>query len=69
MVVVQSGDNDLGKWNYFERDVQADFKKYLDVDIDRIDAIAVMTDTDNTKGRAEACYQMPEISVSKNLHL
>lgn len=69
MVVVQSGDNDLGKWNYFERDVREDFKKFLDVDIDRIDAIAVMTDTDNTKGRAEACYQMPEISVSKSYSL
>jgi ABC-type transporter MlaC component len=69
MVVVQSGNESIGEWKYFERDIKADFKKYLDTDIDKIDAIAVMTDADNSKGRAEACYQMPEIGVVKNYPL
>lgn len=62
MIVVQSGESELGKFTYFERNVQADFKKYFDMDINRIDAIAIMTDTDNTKGEAEACYELPVFS-------
>ncbi len=59
MVAVQSGDAGLGQWQEFRRNVRADFRRFHDQDIDQIDAVALMTDTDNTGGRAQACYQLP----------
>ena len=59
MVVVQSGDEGLGEWHSFERDVAADFRRFHDMKVDQVDAVAVMTDADNTGGRAEACYRLP----------
>ena len=65
MVVVQYGDSGLGEWHTFHRDVRADFKTYFDVDAHTADAVAVMTDTDNTGGTAQACYQLPTFEVAK----
>lgn len=65
MVVVQSGPDGLGQWQTFERSVQADFARYHDLAVDRVDAIAVMTDADNTDGNASACYQLPALSTSR----
>lgn len=59
MVAVQSGEEGLGKWQAFRRDVRADFRRFHDKDIDAVDAVALMTDTDNTGGRARACYELP----------
>ncbi len=59
MVAVQSGEAGLGQWHEFRRNVRADFRRFHDQDIDHIDAVALMTDTDNTGGRAEACYELP----------
>lgn len=59
MVVVQSGTKGLGELNYFERNIQKDFKTYFNMDIDKIDGVAIMTDTDNTQGEAQACYVLP----------
>jgi hypothetical protein len=59
MVVVQSGQQGLGEWQEFARDVAADFRRFHSMDIDRVDAVAVMTDADNTGGRASACYRLP----------
>jgi hypothetical protein len=63
MVVVQSGTDGLGQWHSFERNIREDFARFHQMDVDRIDAIAVMTDADNTNGQAQACYQLPEISA------
>lgn len=59
MVVVQSGNEGLGEWHSFERDVAADFRRFHDMKVEQVDAVAVMTDADNTGGRAEACYRLP----------
>lgn len=59
MVVVESGEAHLGEWREYRRDVRADFRRYHDMDVETIDALAVMTDTDNTGGVARACYQLP----------
>jgi len=59
MVAVQSGEAGLGEWQAFRRDVRADFRRFHDQDIETLDAVALMTDTDNTGGRAEACYKLP----------
>ncbi len=62
MVVVQSGEEGLGEWREFERNVREDFKRYHDRDVERIDALAIMTDADDTEGEAEACYRLPEFA-------
>ena len=59
MVVVQSGNEGFGEWHSFERDVAADFRLFHDMKVEQVDAVAVMTDADNTGGRAEACYRLP----------
>ena len=59
MVAVQSGYEGLGQWHAFRRDVRADFRRFHDRDIDTVHAVAIMTDTDNTGGRAKACYELP----------
>lgn len=59
MVVLQTGNEELGQWQHFERNIRADFKTYFDIDVDNVNAVAVMTDTDNTGGQATACYQLP----------
>lgn len=66
MVAVQSGNDGLGQWQSFRRNVREDFRRFHDMDIDRVDAVAVMTDTDNTGGVAEACYRLPEFQESRS---
>lgn len=65
MVVVQSGPEGLGQWQTFERDVKADFARFHDLEVEQIDAVAIMTDADNTGGHASACYRLPEFSMSR----
>ena len=60
MVVVQTGDEGLGQWHAFERDVAADFRRYHEMQVDKVDAVAVMTDADNSAGKASACYRLPQ---------
>ncbi|MEE4250747.1 MAG: DUF3047 domain-containing protein [Alcanivoracaceae bacterium] len=60
MVVVQTGDEGLGQWQSFQRDVAADFRRYHDMEVDKVDAVAVMTDSDNSAGQATACYRLPQ---------
>ncbi|MEE4250054.1 MAG: DUF3047 domain-containing protein [Alcanivoracaceae bacterium] len=60
MVVVQTGEGGLGEWHSFERDVAADFHRYHDMKVDKVDAVAVMTDADNSAGQASACYRLPQ---------
>lgn len=67
MVVVQSGDEGLGTWHEFERNVVEDFRRYHDLDIEEIAAVAVMTDADNTRGEATACYRLPTLHASPHL--
>tara|TARA_R110002073_G_scaffold336545_2_gene535027 strand:- start:2853 stop:3476 length:624 start_codon:yes stop_codon:yes gene_type:complete len=59
MVVLQTGEEGLGQWQHFERNIRADFKTYFDLDVENVSAVAVMTDTDNTGGEATACYELP----------
>ncbi len=63
MVVVQSGTDGLGQWQTFERDVAADFRSYFSLDVSVVNAVAVMTDTDNSHGQAQACYRLPAFSA------
>lgn len=56
LMALRSRDDKLGKWHVEKRNVYADFKKLFGKEIDRIDAVAVMTDSDNSNGRVKAYY-------------
>lgn len=56
IVVVESGSANLNQWRMYRRDIRADFKQAFNIEIDEIVAVAIMTDTDNTKGYATALY-------------
>ena len=55
-VAVRSGDALAGRWVGERRDVRADFRALFGEDVRSIDAVAIMTDTDNTGGAAVAYY-------------
>ncbi|MFC3102805.1 DUF3047 domain-containing protein [Salinisphaera aquimarina] len=58
MVAVESGATaDPHAWVSESRDVRADFKRFYDLDLDSVDAVAIMTDCDNAGGTAGAAYR------------
>jgi hypothetical protein len=56
VMALRSGTKDAGRWVSEKRDVRADFRQLFGEDIDRIDAVALMTDTDNSGQSAVAWY-------------
>ena len=56
MVAVQSGPELVGQWVTEKRNILEDIENFLDIDKTQIDAIAIMTDTDNSKQSATAYY-------------
>ncbi len=56
MVAVRSSADKTGTWYSEKRNVRDDFKQLTGEDILSIDAVAVMTDTDNAHGKAVAYY-------------
>jgi len=57
MVVVQSGDEKLGQWVSEKRNIRQALQTQFGESFRYIDATAIMTDTDNTKGTAVAYYK------------
>ena len=47
----------INEWVTVKANVKKDFKKFHDLDVNEIDGIAIMTDTDNSKMRAITYYQ------------
>jgi hypothetical protein len=56
MVAAESGDELAGRWVSEERDVVADYRLLFGEEPPALGAVAIMTDTDNTGGRAVAYY-------------
>ncbi len=56
MVALRSGSEQRGRWVTEKRNVRTDFKRFFDEDIDQIDAVAIMSDTDNSGGYVRARY-------------
>jgi hypothetical protein len=56
MKAVRSGDDKTSFWCNEKRNIREDFKKLMNEDIRTIDAIAIMTDTDNAGGHAISYY-------------
>ena len=55
-VAVRSGDEHAGQWVDERRDVRADFRALFGESVRYVDAVAIMTDTDDTGGAAVAYY-------------
>ncbi len=57
MLAVRSGSPEVaGQWRRESRNVREDFRRYHGRDVEQIDAVAIMTDCDDTGGEAEAWY-------------
>jgi len=56
MLSVESGAKHTGQWRTYKRNVREDFKRLSGKDVTHIEAVAIMTDTDNTKSDARASY-------------
>lgn len=56
MVAVRAMDNQTGTWYSEKRNVYEALKSWLGEEVQTIDAVAIMTDSDNTDGQALAFY-------------
>lgn len=56
MYAVESGTKNLGKFINYKINIKETLKRTYQKDFNEIDAIAIMTDTDNTKSEASAYY-------------
>ena len=63
MGVVQ-GPGGAGPWQSFARNVREDFRRFHDMDVDSVDAVAIMTDGDNTGATVTSCYRLPEFRAT-----
>jgi hypothetical protein len=55
-MVVESGPGHLMQWRRYERDVRADFEKAFGETPGALVGVAIMTDSDNTRGNVRAWY-------------
>tara|TARA_Y100000996_G_scaffold98592_1_gene70941 strand:- start:13 stop:663 length:651 start_codon:yes stop_codon:yes gene_type:complete len=49
--------NNLNEWVTVKSNVKEDFKKFHDLDVNELDGLAIMSDTDNSKMKAIAYFQ------------
>lgn len=56
MIAIESGAERVGRWVGERRDVLADYRQAFGEEPGRVDAVAIMTDTDNTGTTATAWY-------------
>ena len=55
--VLASTKNNLNEWITAKSNVKEDFKRFHDLDVNELDGLALMSDTDNSKKKAIAYYQ------------
>ena len=55
--VLASTKNDLNEWITVKTNVKEDFKRFHDLDVNELDGLAIMTDTDNSKMKSISYYQ------------
>ena len=54
---LSSTKNDLNEWVTVKANVKEDFKKFHNLDVNELDGLALMSDTDNSKMKAIAYFQ------------
>lgn len=62
--VLSSTKNNINEWVTVKANVKEDFKKFHNLDVDELDGVAIMADTDNSKMKSISYYQ--NIYFSKN---
>lgn len=55
-IVVESGQERVGRWLRYDRDVRADYIRAFEESPGVLQSLGIMTDTDNTKGKTQAWY-------------
>ena len=55
--VLANTKGNLDKWITVKSNVKDDFKKFHDLDVNQLDGLAIMSDTDNSKMKSVAYYQ------------
>ena len=55
--VLASSKDNLNEWITVKANVKEDFKKFHDLDVNELDGLAIMSDTDNSKMKAVAYFQ------------
>ena len=55
--ILSTTNENMNEWVTVKSNVKDDFKKFHDLDVNEIDGIAIMTDTDNSKLKAITYYQ------------
>ena len=55
--VLASTKNNLNEWITVKANVKEDFKKFHDLEVNELDGLAIMSDTDNSKLKSIAYYQ------------
>lgn len=56
MIAVDSGPQRTGEWVSHRRDLREDFRRYHGRDVESIDALAILSDCDDTGQRTEAWF-------------
>jgi len=62
--VLSTTKNNINEWVTVKANVKEDFKKFHNLDVDELDGVAIMADTDNSKMKSISYYQ--NIYFSKN---
>ena len=55
--VLATTEGNLNKWVTVKANVKEDFKRFHNLDVDQLDGLAIMSDTDNSKMKAVTYYQ------------
>ena len=55
--VLSSTKESLNQWVTVKVNVKEDFKKFHNLDVNELDGLAIMSDTDNSKKKSIAYYQ------------
>ena len=61
--VLSTTKNNLNEWVTVKVNVKEDFKKFHDLDVNELDGLAIMSDTDNSKMKSIAYFQNIYFSV------
>lgn len=56
MIAVDSGEGEIGTWQSYRRNVREDFERYHDREIENLDALAIMSDCDDSGKTSEAWF-------------
>ena len=64
-LVLESGPDRLNRWLDYERDIRADFVAAFGEEPGRLIAVGIMTDTDNTRSKAQGWYGPVVLGTSR----